>query len=375
MIVFTEDHQFLKLPISDEAIPFPGETIVIDIPEESPEKGLKRTGKTFFHKYNLNKKWVTVAAMIMLIVMSMFTGKIGETSAAAYVNLDMKSSIQLEVDKNGVVQNINALNSVGKNLIDSINLKNMDLNSAIQEVIKRESSLKNNNVQNEAIVMVSVVHLSKSSTPIINEKQLQKLIHQQLKLQKMSGYIVINPTTKEEWEKANKSGYSMNEYMLMNHAKEHGVEINENQFHREEHGVTEYMVKNNVPVEQIFPNTSYEVKGAPAGSDHNKQSESHSEEDNVDHQQKGLNQHENPNNLPTTPKKQDTMNTEHNQPNHEVTPNTTIEEKMPSHEGNQVKQEQIDQNQHSSISPDQSNHVNSGTSEGSKMDMQERFRD
>ncbi len=346
MIVFTEDRQFLQLAISDEVMPIPGETLEIDIPDEIPESISRVKKKKSLPKYVWNKKWTTAVALIMLILLSMLPGKIAETSAAAYVNLDIKSSIQLEVDKNGVVRDVNGLNSIGENLINTTNLKNKNLYAVIQEVVKRESSLKKNSAQNEAIVMVSIVQLSDSNPPIINEKQLQKRILKELESKKMSGYIVINPTTKEQWEKAKKSGYTMNEYTLKNHAKEHGVEISDKQIEMDKHGVTEYMVKNNVPVKQIFPKTSYEVKGESEGSDQN---DSHSVESNMNSQKREVNQNSGKGNASSTHKESEenrsNMNKNNDHSVREDTKNTIMEEKISDHDSkrNQTDQMQMDQ--------------------------------
>lgn len=344
MIVFTEDRKFLKLSIPDESSLSPGDMIEIVLPEEETENGSTLYRKWFFQKYHSNKKWVTAAAMIMLLVIGMFYGGINEISAAAYVNLDMNSSIQLEVDENGVVQKMEGLDSEGEDIVNLIKLDDKDLYSIIQEVVKREKISDGN----EVIVMVSVVQLSETKTPAINEEKLRVLINRELESKKVSGYIVINPTTKDQWEEAKESGYTMNEYMLMNHAKEHGVEINKNQFHDGEHGAAEYMVENKIPAKQIFPNSSYEVSWETPDSDPMNRTDEKKEERNSEQHNREVQQKET-HSTPTDKESWDNSNMEHNESSRK-TPDTTREENIDDHnmESDRTEYEQTDHDQYQS---------------------------
>lgn len=355
MIVFTENREFQKLSIPEGSSPSPGEMIEIDLPEEGAENKQAYNKKPFFKIYHSNKKWISAAAMILLLVASMFYGKISETSAAAYVNLDMNSSIQLEVDENGIVQKMKGLDAEGENIVNSIKLDNKELYSIIQELVQRENSPDGNIEQDEVIVMVSLVHLDESMTPAINEEKLFELINRVLESKKISGYIVINPATKDQWQEAEESGYTMNEYMLKNHAQEHGVEISGNQLHGE-HSAAEYMVKNKIPAKQIFPETSYKVNWG-----------------NSNHQVQEKELH---GSLPDK-ENQAGSEMEHKQPSQKT---ITREEKVDKQnvESNQTEQKQIDHSQYQSPSTIQGeremNDEKSGTEERHTMDSQDRDR-
>ncbi|MFT9599069.1 anti-sigma-I factor RsgI family protein [Mesobacillus sp.] len=372
MIVFTENSEFQKLSIPEGSSPSPGEMIEIDLPEEGAESKQAYNKKPFFKIYHSNKKWISAAAMILLLVASMFYGKISETSAAAYVNLDMNSSIQLEVDENGIVQKMKGLDAEGENIVNSIKLDNKELYSIIQELVQRENSPDGNIEQDEVIVMVSLVHLDESMTPAINEEKLFELINRVLESKKISGYIVINPATKDQWQEAEESGYTMNEYMLKNHAQEHGVEISGNQLHGE-HSAAEYMVKNKIPAKQIFPETSYKVNWGNSDSDHTNRTEAKPEEWNSDHQVQEKELHG------SLPDKETHAGSEMEQK--QPSQNTIIrEEKVDKQnvESNQTEQKQIDHSQYQSPSTTQGeremNDEKSGTEERHTMDSQDRDR-
>jgi len=377
MIVFTEDRKFLKLSIPDKSSPSPGEMLEIDLPEEEIEKRSANGGKWLFKIYQSNKKWVSAAAMVMILVISMFYGKINETSAAAYVNLDMNSSIHLEVDENGIVQKVEGLDTEGESLVNSIKLDEKDLYSTIQELVQRENSSDGNIEQDEVIVMVSVIQLNETKTPSINEEKIRELINRELELKKLSGYIVINHATQDQWKEAEEFGYTMNEFMLMTHAKEQGVEISANQFHGK-HGAAEYMVKNNIPAKQIFPDTCYEVSGETPDSDHMNRIDAKHDENNSDHQNREVQQYEHHGNS-TDQESRDHSNMNHNQSSPNA-PDTTREEKADDHniESDRTEQEQTDHNQYQSTSPTQGememNGKPSGTGEHHTKDSPEADR-
>jgi len=251
---------FFKVPIPDGNIPLVGEIIEIEQPQESKNKLI--FGKGSFLTRNLSgKKWLSVAAAFMIFIISMLYTQIGVNTAAAYVNLDMKPSVQLTVDKNGYIQDAIGLNTEGKNLTKSISVNDNDIYTGVQKIIRRANSLgylTPSQSEENILVMTSVVQLKNTSKPLINEQQLKSLIDQELVSNGMSGYIVMNGASKEQWQQAKNSGYTINEYMFIEHAKENGIDIQHDQFNNEHH-ITEYIKNANVPVERMFPNNSYRV--------------------------------------------------------------------------------------------------------------------
>ena len=259
MIVLTTDRQFLRMPLPGGNLPLLGQTIEIEFPLEKNKVVSLFNKKKISAMNQWNKKWVSIAAVFMLVFLSMFYGQFGVTkAAAAYVNLDKKPSVQLKIDKKGFVQEVVGLNTEGKRLADSISINEKDVYSATQTIIREANRLGYLTSNQNVLVMASVVQLTKAENPLINEQLLRQMIDQELASKQMSGYIVMNQATKEQWKQANDSGYTMNEYMVLEHAKEHGIELQQEQLTKEHH-LTEYVSNSKVPVEQLFPNNSYRV--------------------------------------------------------------------------------------------------------------------
>ncbi len=257
MIVFTEDSQFLKIPLSNNP-PLLGDTIEVELPIEENKIYSIFSKDNVLKNNRWNKKWVSFAAVLMFIIVSIVYGQLGVASAAAFVNLDMKPSVQFTLDKNGKVQEVVGMNLEGKTLVDSISVNNKDIYTAVRETIRKANSLGFISEKDENIVMTSFVQLKKQKNPLFDEKQLRELIDHELASNEISGYLVMNKATEEEWEQAKSLNITMNEYLFMNHANEHGIEIQHDRFNNE-HQVINYIKTNNIAVEKIFPNTSYHI--------------------------------------------------------------------------------------------------------------------
>lgn len=247
MVVFTEDRQFKQLPLPAWSL---GSGTTIEIGDPSTEKWTKK----FFRKKSV---WVASVAAILLITSISLFYNTGVFAAATYVNLDMKSSVQLVVDKNGVVQEVLALNSEGNKLMThKLNLKNMDVYTAVQQIVNKSMELGYLSRSEENLVMTNIT-TGKDLMTVVDEKQLRTVINQELSVQHYPGYVVVNQSNLRQWENAQKLGYTINQFMIFERAEEIGIQINQEDLKKE--NIPDFIKESHMSVPSLFPESSSKV--------------------------------------------------------------------------------------------------------------------
>lgn len=247
MVVFTEDRQFKQLPLPAWSL---GSGTTIEIGDPSTEKWTKK----FFRKKSV---WAaSVAAILLIISVSLFY-KTGVSAAATFVNLDMKSSVQLVVDQNGVVQEVLALNSEGNKLMThNLNLKNLDLYTAVQQIVKKSMELGYFSRSAENLVMTNIT-TGKDLMTVVDEKQLRTVINQELSFQHYPGYVVVNQSNLRQWENAQKLGYTINQFMIFERGAEKGIQVNQEDLKKE--NIPDFIKKSHMSVPSLFPESSSKI--------------------------------------------------------------------------------------------------------------------
>lgn len=248
MVVFTADQRFVKLPLPENPPPL-GSTIQVDIPSE------KKFLKSIF-----STKWLAAAAMLMVVLSIGLFSTLGVSPVAAYVNLDMKPSLQLSVDDQGKVKGITPLNDEGKKLVNEINADNPDLYGLTGEIVQKADQLGYLNAQKDNLVMVSVTRVKDSVSPPIDENKLRTVIHDQLSANHYPGYVVVNETDMDHWQRAQKSGYSVNQLLISEQAKTKGVTIDPQALQKQDY--MEAVKNSKTSVLMLFPENSCEVTWA-----------------------------------------------------------------------------------------------------------------
>jgi len=250
--VMTEDRQFLKLSLSEYNAKL-GETLDIDLPETNSDQVILFNQKIQDRLWTKNRKWISIAAVFLIFFISFYVNT-WVISAAAYVDLDMKTSMQLSVNKEGKVIEIVPLNIEAEKMIQSLNIENKNIYEAVREIMKKSIELGYFEEQRDNIVMASITAL-KEANAIVDESQLRTIIDQEMSAKRYPGYVVINQANSKQWEIAKKSGYSMNQFMVLEQAKQNGVHLKDI---KNEH-LSEVMVKNNIQVTTLFPEHSQKV--------------------------------------------------------------------------------------------------------------------
>jgi len=213
MVVLTEDRQFRRLPLPDVVPPL-GATIVVSLPAE----------KSFISSL-LKTKWLAAAAVLLLVLATGMLGTMGVTPVSAYVTLDMKPSLQLSVDDRGKITEVTALNEAGEALLVELDLKNIDIYLAVKEIVQNAGQAGYFDGQKNNVVMAGITKAGDSSSYQIDEAKLRTIIHDELSAKHYPGYVVVNVADREQWQNAKQSGYSVNQVIMSEKAREHGVSI------------------------------------------------------------------------------------------------------------------------------------------------------
>ncbi len=138
--------------------------------EESKNKKTYQSGGYNMKKVNVWKKWAAAAAAFAIIftvvvVMAQFIG--GGNSVIA---LDVNPSIEIEVNKDEKIEKVTALNEDAKTVIGEMDLKDVNLDVAINAIIG--SMLKNGFLSiNQNSILISVDGKNQET-----EAKLQKLV-------------------------------------------------------------------------------------------------------------------------------------------------------------------------------------------------------
>ncbi|MDA8235911.1 MAG: anti-sigma factor domain-containing protein [Clostridia bacterium] len=260
MVVFTEDRRFIKLPLPPN-VPNLGATIQVNL---QPEKKL-------MHKL-LTTKWFTAAAVFLLVLAAGLYTSLGISPVAAYVNLDMKPRLQLSVNEQGKVTGVTALNQEAKQLLDRVDTGRQDLYQIVKDIMEAVGNQGYLEPQKQNLVMASVTNLQDSSNYQVDQTKLRSIIQEALISQHYSGYIVMNKTGLNQWQRARQAGQTVNEYLVSERAREKGITLTPREL--DDSDLMQVLEKSNLPVPMLFPENTWEVSqpGEPVspqqGGDH-----------------------------------------------------------------------------------------------------------
>ncbi|WP_027365063.1 anti-sigma-I factor RsgI family protein [Desulfotruncus alcoholivorax] len=245
MVVFTADKQIRRLPLPGVVPPL-GATIEVDLPAE------KRAIGGLLHT-----KWLAAAAVLLVVLAIGMFGTFGVTPVSAYVTLDMKPSLQLAVDDRGKITEVTALNEAGKALLDQLDLKNKDVYLAVREIVQNAGKAGYLDGQKDNIVMAGITKASGSSSYRINEAKLRTIIHDELSARHYPGYVVVNVADSDQWQSAKQSGYSVNQVIMSERARENGVNIDQQELQNQ--GLAQVMEDHQADIPRWFGENSCEV--------------------------------------------------------------------------------------------------------------------
>lgn len=182
---------------------------------------IKNTGKlgigcevdvpTGIIKFNGFAKTVSIAAALIFVI---GLGLFAYNTPYSYIDIDINPSIEVTVNIFNRIIDIKALNNDGNKIIDNISVKNREVKTGIENIIKSalaEGYLKDNNT---SAVMFTVS--SKSENKVSNiEKTVQSTTSKELKAVKANPEVVVEKVTVENHDKAIKQGISPGKLLLI----------------------------------------------------------------------------------------------------------------------------------------------------------------
>jgi len=143
LVVMTPTGEFITVPWRKEEIPALGSEIEVNPP---------KTSNSFFSF----KKLVVLAASLILFFLGIpFVSEylfFNEQQVVAYVGIDINPSLELGVDKDGLVKEATGLNEDGKSLLEGLNYENFTVEQAVklitQEAVTKQylTADKENNI-------------------------------------------------------------------------------------------------------------------------------------------------------------------------------------------------------------------------------------
>jgi hypothetical protein len=241
IVILCEDGSFRNIAFADRSVAL-GERIEVPAASAAPSRvqsrfaAFKRIAEslmklTFLQRLKaggmtpLKRGFIgaSAAAVFMLVVGLAFILRPDAVSAepVALVAVDINPSIELYVDADGKVNKAALVNDDAKWLIGEDELRGEDLYLALERIIKKAEEQGYLNTQTEkTFVLLSVIDLGKTAFQVDTAKIAMPSDQYSVQL-----YYV----DQQEREKAQETGLTVNKYVVMEQAKELGVELDAEQ--------------------------------------------------------------------------------------------------------------------------------------------------
>lgn len=112
---------------------------------------------------------------------------------------------------------------------------------------------------NQNLLMAGIVPL-KGGAPAVQEEELRRVISEKLVDLHVDGNIVVSKESGEMMAQAEKTGLSVNKYMVYDRTQKNGLNISVDV--SRDNSVRQILDEANVPLKKIFPNECVEVRRA-----------------------------------------------------------------------------------------------------------------
>ena len=151
------------------------------------------------------------AAAILLVVTFTLLWQVNLTRPSAYLALDINPSILLLLDKDGLVMSAEALNNEGKEIDKTLELKDLQAETALEYIIQQAGLHGYLSEGRENIVLLTLA--SPQGYPL-DETVLQQAAAKQLLSLEVDSYLKISTTTPTVAREARQNNVSLNALLL-----------------------------------------------------------------------------------------------------------------------------------------------------------------
>lgn len=213
--VLTPNGEFLKFKWTKGALPQIGSEVEIQIP-------VTATRKKFYQQKSV---LALAASFLLFFALIPLIGNLllpGYTQVVAYVSVDINPSIELGLDKNGKVIEISGLNEDGSFLVKDLNLTNLPVKKAIEEITQKAILEKFISLEKENSILVTISN-GENIPPKL--KQLDQVINQTLDKNKIKGEAEVLEVSADVHEHAKSLGLSPGKYVVLMEAVDEGLEV------------------------------------------------------------------------------------------------------------------------------------------------------
>ncbi|WP_102027902.1 anti-sigma factor domain-containing protein [Salirhabdus sp. Marseille-P4669] len=180
-----------------------------DIGEEIEIKPLTKPFFTWIHSFLNIRNTVVLATVVLLAIIPMLYFSQPNSTAYAYVNIDINPSVELTVNDDLEVIKLTALNNDGKNIISQLNIKDWEYES-VEKVtfLIIDTTKKAGFMQDDQDILVGVSYVdTKQKDKVITDK-ISAYVSQQV--QDISEGLTTFEVPKTVYEKAANESMSMN---------------------------------------------------------------------------------------------------------------------------------------------------------------------
>lgn len=205
ILVATPQKEFISLPLSSNSVHV-GQEIEIILPKSN--------------KFSWNKYLGMVAAILLVaLVGGASYWAILPDAGVAYIAMDINPSIEMEINHRGQVIEMIPRNEDGEKLLAKIESHQLNLEYAIQLIIREaveQGYLKANAGAEDNMVVVTLVGDANNNLSLTS---LEELYTRQIAACGIESRLVLEETDQETRNKAIREGLSVNQYLLLSKFK------------------------------------------------------------------------------------------------------------------------------------------------------------
>ena len=209
-IILTSEGEYLEIPTAGRAWQT-GVEIEADLPKLPVPVIHSRTRKRAYFSI-----WAT---SILLVLTLTFLGQPLTAHTEAYLALDINPSILLSLNKKAAVLKAEAINTEGKELLQNLQLKHLDVETAVKLILEKAHTENFLSTEDNVIC----ISLAAPANFVINEKKLHACVSTQIRDLEIDSYLKISRTEVQQAREAQKKNISLNSLTISQELASQGI--------------------------------------------------------------------------------------------------------------------------------------------------------
>lgn len=185
----------------------------LNVKKPSPEIiiGEEITSETIEVKKSGIIRYSVLAATLLLLLIP-FTYFKQAYATVAYVNVDINPSLEMGINKYNKVNTVIPLNSDAEKMLQSISLKGIDVNDAVEKILTAAKDMGYINDSKVNNIEIAIVNL-KNKKASISEDNIIKHAQDMLSKINVDATLKVQKADEKAYEKAKKENMSTNKYL------------------------------------------------------------------------------------------------------------------------------------------------------------------